>query len=123
MFIVYRKGDVLNQLVSWGADRPRKIEGVSANPLDPRNAEYNHAIAELEALLIVAGAIIVPEKNRRSSPSRGGGSSDEDGDSEEEERDRDPSSRMRSAATSTNARTMKNIRRTEKEDSDSDFDL
>ena len=27
MFIIYRKGEVLNQLVSWGADRERRIEG------------------------------------------------------------------------------------------------
>lgn len=27
MFIIYRKGEVLNQLVAWGADRERKIEG------------------------------------------------------------------------------------------------
>ncbi|KIP10289.1 hypothetical protein PHLGIDRAFT_65912, partial [Phlebiopsis gigantea 11061_1 CR5-6] len=27
MFIIYRKGEVLNQIVAWGADRERKIEG------------------------------------------------------------------------------------------------
>lgn len=27
MFIIYRRGEVLNQLVSWGADRERRIEG------------------------------------------------------------------------------------------------
>ena len=28
MIIIYRKGEVLNQLVAWGADRERKIEGL-----------------------------------------------------------------------------------------------
>lgn len=28
MFIIYRKGEVINQIVAWGADRERKIEGV-----------------------------------------------------------------------------------------------
>lgn len=27
MFIIYRKGEVLNQIVAWGADRERRIEG------------------------------------------------------------------------------------------------
>ncbi|KAI0078150.1 thioredoxin-like protein [Panus rudis PR-1116 ss-1] len=27
MFIIYRNGEVLNQIVAWGADRERKIEG------------------------------------------------------------------------------------------------
>lgn len=27
MIIVYRKGEIVNQLVSWGADRERRIEG------------------------------------------------------------------------------------------------
>lgn len=27
MLIIYRKGEVLNQIVAWGADRERKIEG------------------------------------------------------------------------------------------------
>ena len=26
MFIIYRKGEVLNQLVSWGADRQRRVD-------------------------------------------------------------------------------------------------
>lgn len=27
MFLVYRNGDVLNQIVAWGGDRPRQLEG------------------------------------------------------------------------------------------------
>ncbi len=31
MFLVYRNGDVLNQIVAWGADRPRQLEGCSSS--------------------------------------------------------------------------------------------
>ena len=72
-------------------------------------------ILELEAILILGGAII-PE--RRNPEKR------RDSDSEEEdESDNDRSSRMRSAATRTNVRGAKNIRGKKQEDSDSDFDL
>jgi len=95
MIIIYRKGNVVNQVVAWGADRERKIE-------------------ELEAVLILAGAIVpqqlAPEQSRRRD------------DSDEEDSDDEPSSRMRSAGTRTNRSTGKNIRKKE-EDSDSDFDL
>jgi len=98
MFIVYKKGDIRNQVVAWGADRERKIE-------------------ELEALLIVGGAVHPPE--RRGPEDRRKGDDSED---DEDEEDLDRSSRMRSAATSTNGRTKKNIRGKEN-DSDSDFDF
>jgi len=103
MFIIYRNGDVLNQIVAWGGDRERKIE-------------------ELEAVLILAGAVI---PQARPPPERGN-DSDEDEDSEDDDSDREPSSRMRSAATRTNVRPSKNIRQSQKkkdEDSDSDFDI
>ncbi|GLB35494.1 putative phosducin [Lyophyllum shimeji] len=100
MIIVYKKGDIRNQLVAWGADQERRIE-------------------ELEAILLVTGALHMPErpppKERRK---------DDDDDSEDEEED--ASSRMRSAATSTNGKLEKNIRRSTKgkdDDSDSDFDF
>ncbi|OCH90639.1 thioredoxin-like protein [Obba rivulosa] len=102
MFIVYRKGEVINQIVAWGADRERILE-------------------ELEAVLILAGAIVpqqrLPTGEERS---RQGGSSEE-----EEDTDDEPSSRMRSAGTRTNTRVGKNIRGPARkdEDSDSDFDL
>ncbi|KAL1694506.1 thioredoxin-like protein [Schizophyllum commune] len=96
MFLVYRAGELVNQLVSWGKDRERKIE-------------------ELEALLIVAGAIIPPKRLPK------GNDSDVDSDSDESERGE---RRMKSAATSTNTRTQKNIRSTARDDDDdSDFDL
>ncbi|KAI0781419.1 thioredoxin-like protein [Trametes elegans] len=99
MFIIYRKGEVLNQLVAWGADRERKIE-------------------ELEAVLILAGAII---PQQRILP---GSERDSDDDtSDTDDLDDDPASRMRSAATSTNARAPKNIRGKEDSDSDFEFDL
>ncbi|KAI0668444.1 thioredoxin-like protein [Trametes maxima] len=99
MLIIYRKGEVLNQLVAWGADRERKIE-------------------ELEAVLILAGAII-PQQRR---PPGSEADSDNDGSDLEDDLGDDPSSRMRSAATSTNAKAPKNIRG-KKEDSDSEFEF
>jgi hypothetical protein len=27
MFIIYKKGEILNQVVSWGADRERTLQG------------------------------------------------------------------------------------------------
>jgi len=97
MFIVYKKGDIRNQIVAWGADKERRLE-------------------ELEAILLMADAIHPPE--RRQPHDRRENDKD---DSEEDEDDR--SLRMRSAATSTNGRN-KNIRDTHLgNDSDSDFDF
>jgi hypothetical protein len=98
MLIVYKKGDIRNQVVGWGADRERRIE-------------------ELEALLMVAGALHLPERRRPGEArDRYGNSSDDDDD--------DPSSRMRSSATATNGKTTKNIRGPSKaDDSGSDFEF
>ncbi|KAJ6493689.1 thioredoxin-like protein [Mycena vitilis] len=99
MIIVYKKGEIRNQVVAWGADRDRSLD-------------------ELEILLIVTGAIIPPDR----PPERKRTDSDEEDSSEDDE----PASRMRSAATSTNGRTNKNIRGPPKkkaDDSDSDFDF
>ncbi|KAH9912083.1 thioredoxin-like protein [Amylocystis lapponica] len=95
MFIIYRNGEIRNQIVAWGGDRERQIE-------------------ELEAVLILAGAI-VPE--RRQMPKQGRRDS-----SDEDESDDEPSPR-RSAATRTNGRSAKNIRGPAKKDSDSDSDF
>jgi len=102
MIIAYRKGDIRNQVVAWGADRERRIE-------------------ELEALLMVCGAIDLPERRR---PGEARDSNDVGSDDDDE--DDDPSSRMRSAATATNTRSAKNIRGPAKKgggDSDSDFEF
>ncbi|KAI0713591.1 thioredoxin-like protein [Earliella scabrosa] len=96
MFIIYRKGEVLNQLVAWGADRERRIE-------------------ELEAVLILAGAII-PQIRRPAKEDDSDGSDIDDLDDDE------PSPRRPSASTQTNAKTPKNVRG-KKEDSDSDFEF
>jgi len=99
MIIIYRKGNVVHQVMAWGSDRPRRVE-------------------ELEALLMVSGAIDLPERRRP-------GEAERDDDGSENEQDNDPSSRMRSAATSTNVRAPKNVRGSQKkaEDSDSDFEF
>ncbi|KAJ7066749.1 thioredoxin-like protein [Mycena amicta] len=97
MFIVYKKGEILNQVVSWGADRERTLD-------------------ELELLLIVAGAIIPPDR----LPTRKKDSDDEASDDDEDEAPR------RSAATSTNGRPPKNIRKSaanKSDDSDFEFDM
>lgn len=76
--------------------------------------------SELEALLILAGAIPLPDR----LPPRGEGSrGDEDTHSDDDE-----SHRQRSFATSTNGAAPKNIRSSnashrEDSDGDSDFDL
>ncbi|KIK99752.1 hypothetical protein PAXRUDRAFT_822436 [Paxillus rubicundulus Ve08.2h10] len=102
MFIIYRKGEIRNQLISWGADRERHLD-------------------ELEAILMLCGAI---DPLGQSSHGARVGRGDEKGDSEEEE-DNDPSCRMRSAATATNARSTKNVRGPARkgDDSDSDFEF
>ncbi|KAJ7577505.1 thioredoxin-like protein [Mycena floridula] len=94
MLIIYKKGEILNQVVAWGRDRPRIIE-------------------ELEAMLLVAGAVHIPDLPRKGRKS----------DDSDEEEDEAPS-RMRSAATATNGRRTKNIRKSEDSDgSDFEFDL
>ncbi|KAN0075374.1 Thioredoxin-like fold [Tylopilus felleus] len=99
MLIMYRKGEIRNQLIAWGADRERRLE-------------------ELEATLMLCGVIDPPEHPSRS------GTRDRDDSSEEEDVDDDPSSRMRSATTRTNAQPTKNIRgRSRKNDSDSEFEF
>lgn len=74
---------------------------------------------ELEALLMVTGAVELPERRRPGEAQRGGDGSDD------EEYDDDPSANMRSAATSTNARAPKNVRGALRkgDDSDSDFEF
>lgn len=98
MFIVYRGGEIRTQIVSWGADRERRVE-------------------ELEAMFIMCSAIIPPE---RPPP----GSRDIDSEDDEDEESNDRSSQMRSTSTWTN-HTTKNVRGPTKkaDDSDSDFDL
>ncbi|KAF8810067.1 thioredoxin-like protein [Phlegmacium glaucopus] len=102
MIIVYRKGDIRNQIVAWGADKDRQPE-------------------ELEAILLVTGALDLPETFGRASEYDGRREEDCDDDDD----DGDPSSRMRSAVTSTNARPLKNIRSSQrnKNDSDSEFEF
>ncbi|KAF7978724.1 hypothetical protein HWV62_45015 [Athelia sp. TMB] len=99
MIIIYRKGNIHHQVMAWGADRPRRIE-------------------ELEALLMVSGAVDLPERRQP-------GEAQHDDEGSDDEDDHDPSSRMRSAATSTNARAPKNVRGPPKkgDDSDSDFEF
>lgn len=114
MLIIYRKGEIRNQLVAWGADRERRLEGVL---VFCRSCHHSLTPEELEAILMLCGAIDPPEH-----PVRGG--EKDRTDSSDEDDDNDPSSHMRSAATRTNARAPKNIRGLpRKDDSDSEFEF
>jgi len=95
-FFVYRCGGIINQQTAWGSERERSLE-------------------ELEALLILAGALPLLDK---LPPSGDGRRRDEDSDDE-------TSHRSRSFVTSTNGAAPKNIRSSRRKDSDddSDFDL
>ncbi|KAK7049451.1 Proteolipid protein 2 [Paramarasmius palmivorus] len=104
MIILYQKGEVINQVVGWGRGRERRRE-------------------ELEALLLVSGALHPPE---RREPDERHNHEDEDSDDDNDEEDK---TRAR-ATTTTNGRTQKNIRgqgKNKKRDDDSDsefeFDL
>ncbi|KIM49535.1 hypothetical protein M413DRAFT_6539 [Hebeloma cylindrosporum] len=115
MIIVYRKGDIRNQIIAWGADRERRLEGEHLGRLFEKE---NYTLeTELEAILLVTGALDLPDRPGPNVSQR-----DEDEDDLEDEDD-DPSSRMRSAATSTNYRPQKNIRQEKPNDSDSDFEF
>jgi len=117
MLIVYKKGDIRNQVVAWGADRERRIEGASFVPL---SWYFLDCLSELEALLLVTGALHPPERQRPEDRKK------DDSDDEDED-DYDRSTQMRSTATSVNGRTRKNVRESgvkkKGNDSDSDFEF
>lgn len=115
MLIIYRDGEVQNQIVAWGADRERLIEGVNAFLLAENTA---NGFEELEAVLVLCGAII-PTTDRGPPGSR----RDRDGEHSEEDSDDEPSSQMRSAGTRVNGKTSKNMRTKKAEGSDSELDM
>ena len=115
MLIIYKNGEIRNQIIAWGADKERRVEG---RHILTFSTAIGHliGISELEAILLVTGALHISE--RPPPPSR------RDDDSEDDDDDDDPSLRMRSAPTSTNGKAKKNIRNRAKGDnSDSDFDF
>lgn len=98
MLLIYRRGEIINQIVAWGADRDRRLE-------------------ELEVVLIMCGAV-VPSAVKQPGQS---GSKDE---SEDEDDWSDGPAQRRSGSTLTNGPRSKNIRgKNKNEDSDSDFDI
>jgi len=100
MILVYRSGEIKQQLVAWGADRERRVE-------------------ELEAVLLVTGALDIPDR----PPPKRNSAGDEDEVSSEDER---LSNRMRSAVKTTNTRHQKNVRssgRKKDDDDGSDFEF
>ena len=125
MIIVYRKGDIRNQIVAWGADKDRQPEGQTLFSALRTISDIIQSFPELEAILLVTGALDLPETFLQASE-YGGRRVEEDGDRDDgDDDDDDPSSRMRSAVTSTNARPRKNIRSSQKNknDSDSEFEF
>jgi len=103
MFIVYRKGDIRQQIVAWGADRERRQE-------------------ELEATLLVTGALDLPEEHSGPSERRKKDENEDDLDDDDEFF----SSRKGSATKSANPRPQRNIRSSQRkkgDDSDSDFEF
>jgi hypothetical protein len=112
MFIVYRKGQIVTQIMAWGLGREQTLEGVSSITMVYQNATFDCATTtELETLLTTSGAIIPPKRPRADSKN------DADDDSDED------SYRVRSKSTWANYST-KNVRNASKNgDSDSDFDL
>jgi len=123
MIIAYRKGDIRHQIVAWGADRDRQPEGRTLFSAFATTSDIIQSFSELEAILLVTGALDLPE----TFSGYGGHRVEEDGDDDggDDDDDDDPSSRMRSAVTSTNARPLKNIRSSQKNknDSDSEFEF
>jgi hypothetical protein len=111
MIIVYRKGDIRNQVVAWGSDRERRIEGQSCCFLIISLADT--ISPELEALLIMCGAVDPPDVRKP------GGSRRDDDDSDGD--DSDDSSFRKPSKPGVRG---KNIRQTKKvEDSDSELDI
>jgi hypothetical protein len=113
MLIVYRKGDIRNQIIAWGADRQRSLQGMYI--LCPAVGFALTSFTELEAMLIMTGAVDPPDRPLT-------GDRRENNDDSEDEDDDDISSRVRSKVTRTNARTARNIRSSEN-DSGSDFEF
>jgi len=113
MFIIYKKGDISNQVVAWGADRERRIEGIYLHP--SHNLE-NFSPVELESLFLMAGAIT---PHRRLGGTRG----QDDDVSDDGDEDDGISPDLRSATT-RRSRKLKNIRSSDSQpDSDFEFDL
>jgi hypothetical protein len=117
MIIVYRKGDIRNQIVAWGADRERRLEGeyFIIGIIFERNVYILKT--ELEAILLVTGALDLPD---RLGPDVNQGGEDEDN---LEDEDDGLSSRIRSSATFTSSFPQRNIREKKGNDSDSDFEF
>ena len=126
MIIVYRKGDIRHQIVAWGADEDRQPEGRTPFTNLTTISDIIESFSELEAILLVTGALDLPEKFSGYGGHRVEKDGNDDGDNDDDDDDDDdPSSRMRSAVTSTNARHPKNIRSSQKNknDSDSEFEF
>ena len=111
MLIIYRDGEIQNQIVAWGGDRERRLEGKSGYCSPPTKVTFLRTVSELEAVLVLCGAIIpmaLPGSSRNQR--------DEDsGDESEDERQR-----SRHGSRGATRRTAKTKR---VEDSGSELDM
>ena len=128
MILVYRKGEVKQQFVSWGADRERRLEGMLFLSI---TSDFFETIffffgggVELEAVLLLTGALDLPDRlPPKVNTAR---DDDDDGDSSEDGYGVPSTRKMRSAVTTTNAKSVKNVRSSGgrgKGDSDSEFEF
>jgi hypothetical protein len=111
MLVIYRDGEIQNQVVAWGGDRERRLEGKSGCGNHRRKSHLLRIVPELEAVLVLCGAIIpttLPggDRNRRDEDS---------GDESDSERQR---SRYGSRGATGRAAKTKND-----EDSGSELDM
>lgn len=80
MLIIYRGGEVQNQIVAWGGDRERRLEGESDHGDPPVKSRILRVFVELEAVLVLCGAIIptaVPGGERDSREEDSGDESED----------------------------------------------
>lgn len=117
--ILYRAGEVVAQVVSWGKDRVRDPNGKSfPNRHDPASSSL---LLELEALLVVSKVVFVADRVQADDlPARVGGK----GDLDDEVSDEEPTHKVNATRKATVPQRGSRIRgRTTVEDDDSDFDL
>lgn len=108
MLIIYRDGEVQNQIVAWGGDRERRLEGKSPHR---RKLHLSCTVSELEAVLTLSGAII-------PTALPGGGWTRPGGESEDESEDE--RQRLRYGSSGATRRTTETK---EDEDSGSELDM
>ena len=91
MLIIYRDGEVQNQIVAWGGDRERHLDGKSTHR---RKLHLSRIVSELEAVLTLSGAIIPTALPGDGRTRPGGDSEDESEDERQRLKDQDSGSEL-----------------------------